>query len=152
MNALLAAISVALGAAVALTLRGGSAAVLLCALVALVSALFIGRIDEQQRAFILRVFVAAVLVRVAVGTIIYAFRLQDFFGGDALTYDYLGSSVMYSWHAGIPVPQEVNDWARAGGGWGMIYLVAGIYYVTGANMLAVQYVNAVIGAATAPVI
>jgi 4-amino-4-deoxy-L-arabinose transferase-like glycosyltransferase len=31
-------------------------------------------------------------------------------------------------------------------------MVAGVYYVTGANMLAVQYLNAVIGAATAPVI
>src|ERR1051326_5900613 len=109
MNALLAAISVALGAAVALTIRGGSAAVLVCVSVALVVAIFIRGINEPQRALMLRVFVAAILVRVAVGTIIYAFRLQDFFGGDALTYDSLGSSVMYSWHAGIPVPQEVND-------------------------------------------
>jgi 4-amino-4-deoxy-L-arabinose transferase-like glycosyltransferase len=34
----------------------------------------------------------------------------------------------------------------------MLYLVAGVYAVTGQNMLAVQLVNAVIGAATAPVI
>ncbi len=34
----------------------------------------------------------------------------------------------------------------------MPYMVAGIYYVTGPNMLAVQFVNAVVGAATAPVI
>jgi hypothetical protein len=152
MNALLAALSVVLGAAVALTLRGGSAAVLLCAACAVAAAFFVGKIDARQRSFILRVFVAAILVRVAVGTLIYAFRLQDFFGGDALTYDLFGNSVMSSWHSGTPVTQEVNDWARAGGGWGMIYMVAAIYYVTGQNMLAVQFVNAVIGAATAPII
>ncbi|MCA1594793.1 MAG: glycosyltransferase family 39 protein [Acidobacteria bacterium] len=34
----------------------------------------------------------------------------------------------------------------------MPYLVAGMYYVVGRNMLAVQFFNAVVGAATAPVI
>ncbi|HZT57096.1 MAG TPA: glycosyltransferase family 39 protein [Pyrinomonadaceae bacterium] len=152
MNALLAALSVALGVVVALTLRGGSAAVLICAAFSVVAALFISKIEDRQRAFMLRVFVAAILVRASVGTIIYAFHLQDFFGGDALTYDLFGTSVMSSWRAGTPVIQEVNDWARAGGGWGMIYMVGAIYYVTGPNMLAVQFVNAVVGAATAPVI
>src|SRR5262249_48022066 len=37
-------------------------------------------------------------------------------------------------------------------GWGMVYLVAALYGIVGRNMLAVQYFNAVIGAATAPII
>jgi len=40
---------------------------------------------------------------------------------------------------------------RAGSGWGMLYMVAAIYKVTGRNMLAVQYINSVLGAATAPI-
>jgi 4-amino-4-deoxy-L-arabinose transferase-like glycosyltransferase len=37
-------------------------------------------------------------------------------------------------------------------GWGMTYMVAGIYRIAGRNMLATQFVNGVLGAATAPVI
>jgi 4-amino-4-deoxy-L-arabinose transferase-like glycosyltransferase len=39
-----------------------------------------------------------------------------------------------------------------GSGWGMVYLVAGLYGVIGRNMLAVQFLNAVLGAATAAII
>src|SRR5205814_9773367 len=55
------------------------------------------------------------------------------------------------WRSGMSDP-GLADWARAGGGWGMPYLVAFIYALVGRNMLAVQFFNAVIGAATAPVI
>ena len=131
MNALLAALSVALGAAVALTLPGGSAAVLLCASVALAAGFLLGKVEQPQRAFVLRVFVAALLIRVAVGTLINAFQLQDFFGGDALTYDLFGNSVMESWRAGVPQATEVKDWASAGGGWGMIYMVGQVLLALG---------------------
>ena len=90
-------------------------------------------------------------MRAAVGSLINAFHLQDFFGGDALTYDLLGNALLWSWRSGIPV-NEVREWATGGGGWGMLYLVAGVYGVTGQNMLAVQFFNSVVGAATAPVI
>src|SRR6185312_12579651 len=36
-------------------------------------------------------------------------------------------------------------------GWGMIYYVAAIYKITGRNPLAVQFVNCIWGAATAPI-
>jgi 4-amino-4-deoxy-L-arabinose transferase-like glycosyltransferase len=39
----------------------------------------------------------------------------------------------------------------AASGWGMLYMVAGIYKVVGRNLLAVQYVNCILGAATAPI-
>src|SRR5205814_1042491 len=55
------------------------------------------------------------------------------------------------WRSGMSDP-GLADWARAGGGWGMPYLVAFIYALVGRNMLAVQFFNAIIGAATAPVI
>src|SRR5207253_1610454 len=46
---------------------------------------------------------------------------------------------------------DVRIWV-SGSGWGMLYVVAAIYAVVGRNMLAVQFFNAVMGAATAPVI
>src|SRR5205823_5562402 len=39
-----------------------------------------------------------------------------------------------------------------GTGSGMLYLVGAIYAIIGRNMLAIQFLNAVLGAATAPVI
>jgi hypothetical protein len=150
MNALLAALSVALAAAVALTIRGGAAAVLLCAACALAVGFVLSRADEGQRSFLLKVFVGGLLMRMAVGALINAFELQDFFGGDAFTYDQLGNALLQGWRTGVQA-QEVRDWAVAGG-WGMLYLVGAIYAAVGQNMLAVQFFNAVLGAATAPVI
>src|SRR5215213_6461762 len=152
MNALLAALTVALCAAIALALPGGSVAVLFCAACAVPAAGLLGRAgEEEQRGYLLKIFVGGLLVRAAIGSLIYAFRLQDFFGGDALTYDLFGNALLESWRTGVPV-NDVKDWATGGGGWGMLYLVAGVYGLTGQNMLAVQFFNAVVGAATAPVI
>ena len=151
MNALLAALSVALAAAVALTMPGGAAAVLVGAVCALAAGAILGRGEGAQRSFLLKVFVAGLLVRMAVGALINAFELQDFFGGDAITYDLLGSAIVDTWRAGVPQPADLREWA-IGGGWGMLYMVAVVYAVVGRNMLAVQFVNAVLGAATAPII
>ena len=152
MKALLAALSVALCAIVALTVRGGAAAVLICAVAALIAAIVIAQSEEQQRGFLVQIFVSGLLIRMLIGTIINVFELQEFFGGDAVTYYVLGNVLAESWRAGIMQPIELNDWARSGGGWGMLYIVASIYSVVGRNMLAVQFFNAVVGAATAPVI
>ena len=151
MNALLAALAVALAAAVALTIPGGAAAVLLCVACALVAGAMVAKGEGAQRNFLLRVFVAGLLVRVLVGALIHALALQDFFGGDALTYDLFGNGLVEAWRHGQPQPAEIKEWA-VGGGWGMLYLVAAIYGVVGRNMLAVQFFNAVLGAATAPII
>ncbi|MET0623217.1 MAG: glycosyltransferase family 39 protein [Pyrinomonadaceae bacterium] len=151
MNALLAALSVALAAAVALTMPGGAAAVLVCAVCAMVAGALVTKGEGAQRPFLLKIFVAGLLVRMVVGTLINAFALQDFFGGDAITYDLLGNALANAWRAGVPQPADLAEWA-IGGGWGMLYMVAVIYAVVGQNMLAVQFVNGVLGAATAPVI
>src|SRR5919107_3559631 len=133
MNALLAALTVALCAAVSLALPGGSVAVLFCAACAIPAGVFLARTGDDQRSYLLKIFVGGLLVRAAVGPVIYAFPLQDFFGGDALTYDLFGGALLESWRNGLPV-NEVKDWAAAGGGWGMLYLIAGVYAVAGRNM------------------
>src|SRR6266404_5080188 len=52
------------------------------------------KVDGQ---FLLQLFVAALLVRVLVGAVINVFELQEFFGGDALTYDFYGFAIVKSW-------------------------------------------------------
>lgn len=151
MNALLAAASVILAVALALSVSGGASAVLLCAAAALLAGIAVAQAEERQRGFLLRVFASALLVRMVIGTLINAFRLQEFFGGDAFTYDTFGTALVNYLHGG-PWPDDLSNWARAGGGWGMPYLVAFVYLLAGRNMLAAQFFNAVVGAATAPVI
>ncbi len=104
--------------------------------------------------FLLRLFIAGLLLRMVVGAGIFIFRGQDFFGGDALTYDYYGLALLQAWGGDKYAQIVANVFVRSGlgSGWGMVYLVAWIYGIVGRNMLAVQLVNSVFGAATAVII
>lgn len=109
---------------------------------------------KDEGKFLAQLFVAALLVRIIVGAIINFLGLQEFFGGDVFTYDYYGSALVKAWAGDQYYQSLVNNFIGqyAGAGWGMVYMTAGIYEVIGHNMLAVQFTNAVVGAATSPVI
>lgn len=151
MNSLLVLLSLIIGAGVALFVpQYGAPAVLLGLLVAVFAGVLINRIKIDKR-FIMYLFVSSLLCRVVVGTVIFAAGQQDFFGGDALTYDSLGYAVSRVWQGDI----QFADVAGVGAlrdFWAISYYVAGIYTLVGRNMLATQFVNSVIGAATAPLI
>ena len=107
------------------------------------------KIDHK---FLIRLFIAGLLARIVVGTMIFVFQQQTFFGGDAFTYDFFGNALLKTWE-GDKYLQTYVDLFSGGGassGWGMLYMVAVIYKIVGQNMLATQYVNSVLGAATAP--
>lgn len=150
MNALLAVLALGLCAAIAVFVQGGAAATLLCA--ALASA--VGAVihtNKAERVLLLRLFMAGLLLRMLIGTVIYIAGLQEFFGGDAITYDDFGYRLLKLWQGETHLREELTRWS-VGGGWGMLYLVAAVYGLVGRNLLAVQFVNSVVGAATAPVI
>ncbi|PYT03383.1 MAG: hypothetical protein DMF65_04300 [Acidobacteria bacterium] len=153
MNAFLVLLALTLSVSVSLASPAdGPPAVLLCAVLTASVALAISRRSTHAR-FLVHVFVAGVIVRVAVGSAIYYSHWQGFFGGDAFTYDYLGSTVLGFWRGEIaPGYYQTMMGIYVARNWGMAYVVALIYAVTGPNMLAVQFFNAVVGAATAPVI
>lgn len=128
-------------------------AVLLCS----VLATFAGWIFYRQRdngLFLLRIFVAALLVRVLLGTLIFMFNGRDFFGGDAIHYDYFGFAQLAAWQGDRYFNALMGTYISGGlaGAWGMVYMVAAIYGLLGRNVLAVQLVVAVMGASTAPLI
>jgi hypothetical protein len=154
MNALLLVLALLLSAGILITMPavGGSALVVGIGAAAL-AGLFISRTGSDSK-FLVRLFISGLLLRILIGTIIYAFNLQEFFGGDANTYDFYGYALLQVWQGDNYYQTLVNTFVGdAGqGAWGMIYLVAVVYKIAGRNMLAVQFVNAVIGAATAPVI
>jgi hypothetical protein len=153
MNALLALSALALVVSVSLIFPAeGPAAVTFFAALAGATALVISRHESESR-FLLRVFVSAALVRAALGVLIYRFQLQDFFGGDAYTYDYLGNALTQFWRGELSYAfyeDTLGFYVKRN--WGMPYTVGAIYMLVGQNMLAVQLFNAVVGAATAPII
>src|SRR5215510_5264735 len=154
MNALLVAAGLAMLATV-LSLaptEGGPAIMLMLVLVGIVS-FTIYRMGDDRR-FLIRLFLSAVLIRVFVGTFIYVFHLQEFFGGDAITYDFFGNALLKVWEGNAEYIRTVEMFSGSGGsgsGWGMLYMVAAIYKIVGQNMLAIQFVNCVFGAASAVV-
>ena len=146
MNGLLGATALALSFTIIYLIPGGGAAVLLCAALAALALLLINRMGTDHN-FLAQLFAAALLLRVLLGTCIFLFQLQGFFGSDAITYDYLGNSLLQVWRGELRYEMISNTMAVQNF-YGMPYLVASIYAVVGRNMLAVQFVNAVLGALT----
>src|ERR1044072_8015230 len=99
--------------------------------------------------FLLRIFIFGLLIRLIIGSLIFAYQGQDFFGGDAVTYDFLGQFQLAAW-SGDSYSQTILK-ARVSG-FGMGYYVGVVYFIIGRNMLAIQFINAVMGAITAPII
>ncbi|HVS81086.1 MAG TPA: glycosyltransferase family 39 protein [Pyrinomonadaceae bacterium] len=150
MNLSLAVLSFAVLSGVLLLTQGegaGAIAILL-PLVALIVWMICR--EGLDREFLVRLFIGALIARILVGTLIYAFHAQDFFGGDALTYDFYGTAQLKAWGGDKYYQGLTNRWFGSSG-WGMMYLVAAIYRIIGRNMLAVQFVNAALGAATSAV-
>lgn len=112
------------------------------------------RRNREHGAYLVKLFMFALIVRVLIGTAIFVFKGQDFFGGDAWTYDGFGFYQLLGWqgdkYAQVVVDQYIGGDFRSG--WGMHSMVAMLYALVGRNMLAIQYFNSVLGAATAPLI
>jgi 4-amino-4-deoxy-L-arabinose transferase-like glycosyltransferase len=123
-----------------------------CALVSVPTIVILARTGEEKT-FILRLFVIAVLVRIVLATIIFNGNYEEFFGGDANTYDIFGQSLAQSWHGDDYHTQKYLSFVASGASaWGMLYLVAAVYEVIGPNMFAIQLINASVGAVTAVIV
>ena len=130
----------------------GPGALVVCAMVSLPTILILVRSHEDRR-FLLRVFLIAVLVRIVLATTIKIGGHEAFFGGDANTYDMFGKSLLQSWYGDIYHAARYAGFIKSGAGaWGMLYVVAGVYGLIGENLYAIQLINASVGASTAIVV
>jgi hypothetical protein len=116
-------------------------------------AILFQRFTGQQQ-FITRLFLLGLAARLLFGVFIHSLSLREFFGGDANIYDHHGSQWVDVW-LGLAAPSQellyYNNPA-SGAGWGMNYLVAGIYWTFGKNIFLAQSFCGMIGAATAPMV
>ncbi len=131
----------------------GILAVLLTAVVS-VPVIILIRQNTDESHFLIQLFLAALSLRMLFGVFIHVFDLRGFFGADAITYDWLGQTIVDVWFGNIPSTDPIALKAMSTGtpGWGMNYLTAIIYLFTGQNLLAAQSFCAVVGAATAPMV
>jgi hypothetical protein len=81
--------------------------------------------------FLLRLFILALLVRMFLATAIFVYHVQEFFGGDAITYDYFGNAQLLGWWGDKYYQSIANKFVVGGegSGWGMVYLVATVYAI-----------------------
>lgn len=105
--------------------------------------------DPTDRAFLLRIFLAALGLRWIVAFLIADRHLENFFGGDATTFDIVGNALSQAWHGlgSATTPYMISYTGTGRPGWGMFYYVGSVYYVIGQNPLAVQLINCSLGAA-----
>lgn len=99
--------------------------------------------ESEERDFIFKFFLGGLLLRLILGFFIYTFNLELSFGPDAYTYNSWGTLLSNCWW-GTEICRELND-----DNWGMHYFTGIIYFFTGPNLLAIQFISAVFGALTA---
>src|SRR5215212_5459773 len=130
----------------------GPGALVMCAVVSAPTLLILAR-SRDEKTFLFRLFLVGLMVRIVLASVIYLGHMEEFFGGDANTYDVFGQSLLQGLYGDDYHMQKYQSFIASGAGaWGMLYLVAGVYQVVGRNILAVQLVNASIGAATGIVV
>ena len=153
MNALIAVLTLAVcGAALFLSPNEAPGALAFCIATSLPTLFLLIR-REDDRAFLLRVFILALLIRIAVALVVFVGHYEEYFGGDAITYDIYGQSLNAAWHGDKYHLGRYNLFVASGASaWGMLYLVAGVYEILGENRFAIQLINASVGASTAIIV
>ena len=127
-------------------------ALVMCAVVSAPTILILAR-THDEKTFLFRLFFVGLLIRIVLAAVINMGHMEEFFGGDANTYDIFGQSLLQGLYGDTYHMEKYQSFVASGAGaWGMLYLVAGIYQVVGRNLLAVQLVYASIGAATGVVV
>jgi len=130
----------------------GPGALAVCAVTSIPTIIILGRTPEQ-RTFLMRLFLIAMMVRIILAMVIFVGHMEEFFGGDANTYDLFGQSLVASWHGNMYHAAKFEGFTQSGASaWGMLYLVAAVYEVIGRNVLAIQLLMASIGASTAIIV
>jgi hypothetical protein len=103
-------------------------------------------------AFLAEIFLGGFLFRVFLGLTIYHFGLELPLGGDSMTYDWYGLELAEVWRGGVGSDYLYHSQLAAPlstANWGILYWAAAFYYVFGHNLLLLNCVDSVIGAATA---
>jgi Dolichyl-phosphate-mannose-protein mannosyltransferase len=134
----------------------GISAILLTTIVSLVVVVIIRRGTENDvKNQLVQLFLAALIVRVALCVIAFGYDFQLYLASDYAIYDERGFVLLQYFYGDIDSVSASTQWylfdAQSVGSI-MYYFVASIYFFTGRNALAASLFCGVIGAATAPLV
>jgi 4-amino-4-deoxy-L-arabinose transferase-like glycosyltransferase len=111
------------------------------------------RAEPAERAFLVRVYLWAILLRYSLAIVLNAFAGGSVFAaafwGDSSSYDTGGHQLALKW-SGEPITTAYMSRAVSGYGW--VNFVGAIYYIVGRNQLLIQFLNGSIGSLTVLVI
>lgn len=131
----------------------GAVASVLSGVVCITALLLIDKIFESKSAeFLKSVFLVALILRIFLALMISLMGWENIFGPDAITFDRAGQRIVGYWTGTM----NINSWgvekatSFSAPGWGMNYLVGIIYYFSGRNPLAIQFLSCTAGAAAVP--
>src|ERR1051325_9230593 len=98
MNTLIIAVVLVIcGAVVWLMPADAPGALVLCAAVSAPTLIILAR-THDERTFLMRMFIVGLLVRIILAVVINMGHMEEFFGGDANTYDIFGRSLLQGLH------------------------------------------------------
>lgn len=110
--------------------------------------------EEEEKVFLIQIFVGALLARLALCVFAFGFNFQEYLASDYLPYEGRGFELYQYWIGNASIT-ESSKWYlfdTQSVGSAMYYLVAVIYLFTGRNPLAASLFCGVIGAATVPLV
>ncbi len=105
MQKILIILSVLLGLAYTILAFPDGAIAVLLVLFLTFPAIYLIRYYSEEKTSLTNIFLAALLLRLGLGLVIYLFDLRNFFGPDAYTYDAVGQRLVEIWQ-GLPVPDD----------------------------------------------
>ena len=153
MNSIIIVLLLAVCVAIVFIVPANAAGALVVCVVTSIPTMIVLIRSGPERTFLLRLFLLGLIIRLIVATGIFAMHREEFFGGDAITYDAFGDSLLRSWSGDTYHLARYNNFVQSGGSaWGMLYVVAFVYQIVGRNLFAIQLLNASIGSATAAVV
>lgn len=107
---------------------------------------------SSDKDIVANIFLIGLIARISLGIFIHTFDLRNIMGPDAAFYHEVGKRLSEIWW-GMNVPDDILTQKAlfpGNSGWGMNYIVAGIYMVFGPGILVSQSFCGVVGALTAP--
>lgn len=133
----------------------GAVATIFSSAIVIGTLLVVERVFEPKSAdFLKKVFLVALLLRVFVAAMIFLMEWEQTFGPDSTTFDVAGRRIVGYWTGMMSLDTYGVEKALSFNqtGWGMNYFVAIIYYLSGRNPLAIQFISCTLGAATVPAV
>ncbi len=149
MNQLFIAAFLCIAVGANLAAPGYGPGAVLVGLVFTLPTLFVLNSIKDDTEFLRNIFLWALLARIVLAIILFATNKSFVLGPDGQTYDEFARDIIKYWD---DVMVYKYNFGINPNNLGMSYVVVAIYWVIGRNPLAIQLMNATVGAATVPII